>query len=141
MNLDNSHHNIMLLAGSDSCTRLTSDTEFYRYAHALGMFHVNVIYMGPGSMNYQSQQMEFLWVRWYRITGSSTTGRKYSRLDRLHFPPVTEDGAFGFVDPSDVLRGCHVIPRFSLGLKHSNRGGISYSGKDSEDWQEYYMNW
>lgn len=140
VNSDNSHHNIMLLASSDSSVRLTNEAEFYRYARVLGVFHVNVIYVGPGSVGHQSQRLEFLWVRWYHINGSRTSGWKHSRLDRLCFPPINEDDAFGFVDPSDVLRGCYVVPRFSLGLRHGNGGGISYSGKDSEDWREYYVN-
>ena len=63
VNSDNSHHNIMLLAGSDLDTRLTNEAEFYRYACVVGTFHVNVIYVGPGSVDYWSQRMEFLWVR------------------------------------------------------------------------------
>ena len=130
----------MLLAGSDPDTRLTNEVKFYRYARVLGTFHVNVIYVGPGSVDYQPQRMEFLWIRWYEDAGIGTSGWKNSRLDRLRFPPVTRYDAFGFVDPLDVLRGCHVIPRFSLGLRRSNGEGISYSGKDSEDWREYYVN-
>ena len=138
INYANSHHNIMLLADYDSNTRLTNEADFYKYACTLGTYHVNVIYVGPGSVDYRSQRMEFLWVRWYDVAETRLSGWKNSRLDRLRFPPVTRHDAFGFVDPSDVLRGCHIIPRFSLGLQHS--GGLSYSGKDSEDWREYYVN-
>lgn len=140
VNYANSQHNIMLLANTDPNTGLTNKADFYRYAHVLGTYHINVLYVGPGSVDYQSQRMEFLWVWWYDIAEIGLSGWNNSRLDRLCFPPVAHHDAFGFVDPSDVLRGSHVIPRFSLGLRHNNEGGISYSGKDFEDWWEYYVN-
>jgi hypothetical protein len=34
----------------------------FNYAQVLGVFHANVIYIGPGLANYQPQQMDFLWV-------------------------------------------------------------------------------
>ena len=71
----------MLLADYDSNMRLMNEADFYIYARTLGMYHVNVIYVGPGSMDYQSQQMEFLWVRWYDIAETRFSGWKNSRLD------------------------------------------------------------
>lgn len=130
----------MLLAGCDPSAKPANEVEFFKYARVLGTFHANVVYIGPGSVGYQFQRVEFLWVRWYEIIGAETTGWAHSRLDRLRFPPITRSGAFGFVDPSDVIRGCHILPRFSLGRRYSDGEGISYSGKDSEDWVEYYLN-
>ena len=51
----------------------------------------NIVYVGPGMVNYQPIRMEFLWVRWYERsteTGNSWESRK---LDRVHFPSVNED--------------------------------------------------
>lgn len=141
INSTNSHHNIMLLADSNPSNRPTNEVKFFKYAHVLGTFHVNVIYVGPGSVGLQSQRIEFLWVRWYKVIGNGNSGWGHSKLDRLHFLPITQNEAFGFVDPSEVIRGCHVIPRFMLGCRYSHGQGISYSGKDSEDWMEYYINW
>ena len=124
----------MLLASSNPDTRFKNEVDFFKYAHALGTFHANVIYVGPGSADYQCQRIKLLWVWWYDIVRMETLGWKNSRMDRLSFPPITWDDALGFVNPSDVLRGCHVTPRFSLGMQHSDWHGISYSGKDSEDW-------
>ena len=61
------------------------------------------------------------------------------KLDRIKFHSMVEQDAFGFVDPSDVLRGCHVIPAFSRGLFHSDGKGTPCA-KDSSDWTEYYVN-
>lgn len=140
INSSNSHHNVMLLAGPDPNARPTNEVEFFRYARVLGTFHAHVIYNGPGSVGYQSQRIEFLWVRWYEVIGTGTAGWMNRRLDRLRFPPIARSNAVGFVDPLDVVRGCHILPRFSLGRRHVNGEGVSYSGKDSEDWVEYYLN-
>lgn len=140
INFSNTHHNIMLLAGPDPNAKPTNEVEFFRYARVLDTFHANIIYTGPGSRGRQSQRMEFLWVRWYEVLEAETTGWSNNQLDRLRFPPVAQKDAFGFVNPSDVIRGCHILPRFSLGQRQGYGGGLSFSGKDSEDWVEYYMN-
>ena len=141
INSSNSHHNIMLLAQSDLNNRPTNEVEFFKYAQVLGTFYTNIIYItGPGSVGHQSQRVEFLWVWWYNIIGARTTGWAHSRLDQLRFLPITWNGTFSFVNPSDVVRGCYILSRFSLGRQYSNREGISYSGKDSKDWAEYYVN-
>ena len=115
INSSNSHHNIMLLACSDLNIRPTNEVEFFKYAQVLGTFHANIIYVGPGSVGHQSQRIEFLWVWWYDVIGAGTTGWPHSRLDWLCFAPITQNSTFSFVDLSDVIRGCHILPRLSLG--------------------------
>ncbi|KIM50228.1 hypothetical protein SCLCIDRAFT_1183436, partial [Scleroderma citrinum Foug A] len=39
----------------------------YCYARVLWIFHANVIYTGPGSMDYLPQHVEFLWVWWFDL--------------------------------------------------------------------------
>ncbi|KAG2056121.1 hypothetical protein BDR06DRAFT_981565 [Suillus hirtellus] len=70
----------------------------------------------------------------------ATTNLEYSLLDRACFLPMAEPDAFGFVDPSDVLRGCHIIPQFSQGLWHSDGKGVSNYAQDKLDWKSYYIN-
>ena len=53
---------------------------------------------------------------------------------------MASEGSFGFVDPADVLRGCHIIPAFSSGRAHSDGHGLSHSAVDSNDWKCYYVN-
>jgi hypothetical protein len=48
--------------------------------------------------------------------------------------------AFGFVDPSQVLRGCHIISRFTKGLLHSDGNGLSHYAGDALDSRQYYVN-
>jgi hypothetical protein len=35
------------------------------YACVLGIYHVNVIYISKGNVDYLPHRLEFLWVRWY----------------------------------------------------------------------------
>jgi hypothetical protein len=138
INASTPRHDVMVLANPDDDTSACSRP--FRYARVLGVYHVNAIYVGPGMVDYQPHRMEFLWVRWYRTVDALATGRKGRMLDRLQFLPMTDDETFGFLDPSDVLRGCHIIPVFSKGKLHSDGKGLSRCAQDSTDWVEYYVN-
>ena len=146
INPGTTHHNIMLLADADS---EDCDKEIryhpYLYARTLGIYHANVVYVGPGMVDYQPRRLDFLWVRWYQrceLTEiSDILGWKSYHLDQLSFPPMASEDAFGFVDPSDVLRSCHVIPQFAKGRKYSDGRPLSKSARDGEDWTEYYIGW
>ncbi|OJA16065.1 hypothetical protein AZE42_08302 [Rhizopogon vesiculosus] len=61
-------------------------------------------------------------------------------VDHVYFPPMAEPEAFGFVDPDDILRCCHVIPRFTQGLQHLDGKGISHCAQDKMDRWCYYIN-
>ena len=37
-----------------------------------------------------------------------------STLDCVCFPPMADEHAFGFVNPDDVLRGCHLYHSFHV---------------------------
>lgn len=54
---------------------------------------------------------------------------------------MADEDAFGFVDPADMLRGCHVIPSFADGQLHPDGVAISHCVGDSNDWKYYYINW
>ncbi|KZP19824.1 hypothetical protein FIBSPDRAFT_665092, partial [Athelia psychrophila] len=140
VNAHSSHCNIMVLC--HSCGDLNAtDSVSYRYARVIGAYHVNVIYNGPGRVNLQSHRLEFLWVRWYDEIGREGDDWDSRRLSRLHFAHLQDEDAFGFLDPSDVLRGCHIIPRFSLNKVHGDsHGGWSPLARDQCDWKEYYIN-
>jgi hypothetical protein len=134
-----SHCNIMVLAGSRDNGDSASDHPF-RYAQVLGVYHANVVYVGPGMIGYQPRRLEFLWVRWYRTLDTVNSGWAARKLDRVQFEPMTNDSAFGFVDPSDVLRSCHIVPSFAKGRLHADGKGLSRCARDSSDWVAYYVN-
>lgn len=67
-------------------------------------------------------------------------GWSHTCLDRLKLLHIQGEGAFGFVDPDDVLRGCHIIPRFSMGQRDTQEIEESKLAPFHDDWQEYYVN-
>lgn len=110
----------------------------FLYARVLGIYHVNVVYTGRGTLDYQPRRMEFLWVRWFQPT-TLPRGWDSRRLECIKFYPVAHEYAFGFLDPAVVVRACHIIPRMALGKVHNDQG-ISNCAKDKDDWQYYYLN-
>jgi hypothetical protein len=135
------HKDIMLLANGMMCHQ-------YQYARVLGIYHADVIYSGPGRQgkrDCRARRMEFLWVRWFEIVGDDRAvqqGWQNGQLDTLKFRRITDKGAFGFVDPDDILRACHIIPRFFLGRQRSREGAKPRSerAQDHKDWCAYYAN-
>lgn len=96
--------------------------------------------MGRGMVDYTPIRMEFLWVRWYELVEGRHSSWGARKLDRLRFPALANDSSFGFIDPHNILRGCHVIPAFSQGRRHPEGKGVSLLAKDAVDWKEYYLN-
>ena len=131
---------IMLL--SDLQSDPESCVHQYKYARVLGIYHVNVIYTGPGMLDYRGRRVDFLWVRWYENIESSPVqdGWRDCRFDQLRFPNMDHPDAFGFVDPAHVIRAFHSIPRFMTGELYQNGFGISSCCRDSKDWRIYFAN-
>lgn len=142
------HCNVLFLA-ADGDNPDALDSHPFLYGRVLGIYHVNVVYSGPGMLDYKPRRIEFLWVRWFEHMQPSGSWASCT-LDRLRFPPTSEDGAFSFVNPIDVVRSCHIIPRFVAGLhwpKDQNprqplavRSIKIFKRCDSDDWNEYYVN-
>lgn len=114
----------------------------YLYGRVVGIYHVNIIYNGPGMKGYEAMRFDFLYVRWFQLdkSGQSNCARKPLRLDRLSFPPMAGRASLGFLDPSLVLRSCHLIPAYSFGKARADGIGISKMLKDAKDWKYYYVN-
>jgi hypothetical protein len=113
------------------------------YARVLGVFHVRVLHTGPAAMNRSVQRMEFLWVRWYGTEPGYRYGFKAARLPKIGFVDDTDNLAFGFLDPSLVLRGCHLIPAFvdgrTMALLKKPDSAARPPG-ESDDWATFYVN-
>ena len=144
-----SHCNVMLLSdcNSDAANPLrTAAAEHpFLYGRVIGIYHVNVIYVGPGMKGYEPIHFEFLHVRWFcvdkaRVQCIDSSTWEPLRLDLLSFPPATNEDAFGFLDPSLVLRSCHLIPAFALGKKDVEKAGHVLLPRDVNDWDGYYVN-
>ena len=127
------HRDVMVLSNSDG------KGHPFSYARVLGIFHANIIYTGPGSKDFLSRRIEFLWVRWFEIVQDCLDWEQHA-LDAVKFLPMTDEDAFGFVDPANVLRACHVIPSFEDGQLHPDGIATSRCASDSDDWRRYRIN-
>ena len=126
------HHDIMLLAPSDSAHP-------FLYACVIGIFHANIIYTGSGSKDYLPRCLEFLWVCWFEVV-DVPAGWEHAALDSLRFVPMSQDDAYGFIDPANVLRGCHLILAFASGRMHPDGVSVLQDARDGADWKYYYVN-
>jgi hypothetical protein len=124
-------------------TETGPDAHPYWYARVLGVFHAKVMHSGPKSRNRLVQYMEFLWVRWYGIQPGYRWGLKGARLPKIGFIPDTDDGAFGFIDPSLVIRGCHLVPCFASGrtsaLLQTSTLTAARRPDEVDDWANFYV--
>ncbi|KAJ7760884.1 hypothetical protein DFH07DRAFT_740473, partial [Mycena maculata] len=116
----------------------------YWYGRIISIFHADVHHVGPRSQNRSKvHRMEFVWVRWFGrdLSRSGLGGWKFKRLHRVGF--IDADQAFGFLDPAEIIRGCHLIPAFHHGRTSSLLGpsiARHYHGEDNEDYTYYYVN-
>jgi hypothetical protein len=138
INAGTSRCHIVLLADDEDAVG-TSLPHHFLYARVLGAFHVNVIYTGPGMHDYNARRFDFLWVRWFELLDPASSGWEHCKLDSVCFPPMNRLDSFGFVNPKDVLRGCHILPAFSKGKRHTSGVGISRIAKDGGDYKHYYV--
>jgi hypothetical protein len=114
-----------------------SEAHPFCYAKVLGIFHANVFYLGQH--NQDARRIEFLWVRWYELKKAGNWTPQ--RLDELCFTSALDDDSFGFLDPEDVLRVCHIILSFKRGRVFSeDETGFSQSIQDKNDWKFYFVN-
>ncbi|KAG9122111.1 hypothetical protein FRC07_001653 [Ceratobasidium sp. 392] len=109
----------------------------FLYARVLGIYHARVKFC-----NRPPKRMDFLWVRWLDYDDSAPGGWEISRSDRVHYGQCRNDAelidAFGFVDPRDVIRACHLIPDFNSGRVEDS---ISIVCDDEEgDWKYHSVN-
>jgi hypothetical protein len=138
INPKTSHCDVMLLAQPNEDSESDSEPEHrFLYARVLGIYHVNVIYTGPGMLDYRPRRLEFLWVRRFVPVGKRSAD---CTLDCICFPPMADGNSFGFIDPTDVLRGCHIIPVFKSGKVHSDGVALSRCASDFQDWRNYAVN-
>jgi len=137
VNPNTDHRDIMLLSAGD----IDRANHQYAYARVIGIYHVNVIYTGSGASDYRARRMEFLWVRRFMHTNDEPVQSTWSRrqLNFLQLLPAQHENAFGFVDPDNVLRGAHIIPRFAMGRRADGRV-LSECARDLEDWRQYCVN-
>ena len=117
----------------------------YWYGRVIGVFHAMVRFNSSRAKARQMQRVEFLWIRWYGIDCDSDTMKSTFEAKRMYqvgFLDGDSDEAFGFINPSDVLRAVHLIPSFVSGC--TSGIGISPLARrpeeDDQDYVCYYVN-
>jgi hypothetical protein len=136
------HSDIMVLSPENE--NQNEDPHPYWYARILGIYHADIRYTGPNSaVSREPQHMEFLFVRWFGRDPTLQAGWKAKRLICLGFVPGNDETAFGFLDPTQVIRSIHLIPAFAWGRATKylpQRSVIARGIKEPEDdWQLYYV--
>lgn len=106
----------------------------YWYARVIGIFHAKVFFRDSRSPTI----MKFLWVRWFGRDPQWTSGPSSLRLDRVGFVPEDDPEAFGFLDPTQVIRACHLVPAFVHGKSLSLLSPSIVRDSDTGDWVNYY---
>lgn len=107
----------------------------FLYARVLGVYHCNVSHSDK-----PEERIDVLWVRWFtRVNSGTGSGWNQFALDQLTFDPDLHH-QFGFLDPSRVIRACHIIPAWnSHRLSHDNVITTDYAAIDG-DYNLYYVN-
>jgi len=115
------------------------------YAAVLGVFHADVQHAAEDSRDFRFNKMEFLWVRWLGVVPGHSFGKRQAKLLKIGFVPDSDEFAFGFLDPSHIVRGCHLIPSFIDGktqdlLTTDSQGeSLGRVGTKGDDWANYYV--
>jgi hypothetical protein len=87
--------------------------------------------------------MEFLWVHWFGVEPNYRSGTDTAHLPKIGFVPDTDDNTFGFLDPSLVVRGCHLVPAFAAGqtqsLLYTTAPTAAQAPGEVDDWANYHV--
>ena len=87
--------------------------------------------------------MEFLWVCWFGHVPGHHFSMKAAQLPKVGFVPEEDDQAFGFLDPSLVVWGCHLKPSFFEGQTNELLSVTLMAAqllRDILDWLAYSVN-
>jgi len=90
--------------------------------------------------------MDFSWVHWFGMEPSPYRHRFcHTCLPKIGFVESSDNYAFTFLDPAQVVRGAHIIPTFSnkctSALLPVTRSVARVLNPDEEDdWVNFYVN-
>ncbi|KZP26571.1 hypothetical protein FIBSPDRAFT_781724, partial [Athelia psychrophila] len=124
----------------------SADAHRFWYARVLGIFYVYICDNSQDSNNRARQRYDFLWVRWFGMVEGHRHGLRVARLPKVGFIKEGDaTPAFGFLDPSLVVRACHLIPAFNLGkttrlLSPTTTTTAARAFGELEDWMAFYVN-
>lgn len=111
--------------------------EPWSYANILAIYHIIV----RTASNPEPKRLTVIWVRWMECSASSLSGPNSRNFTRVSFVPWSgiPGSMSDFVDPSHIVRGCHLLPAFALG-RTQNLLDPSIAQDPEGDWCAYYAN-
>ena len=120
----------------------------YWYACVIGIFHAYILSTHPGVGRKMLYPMDFLWVRWFGMEpGRYHHGFRHAHLPKIGFIKSSDYHAFTFLDPSQVIRGVHLIPAFSETpertsalLPVTKSVARILNPNEQDDWVNFYVN-
>ena len=130
--------NVMLAAIEEGDGgREASRNEFW-YAQVMAVLHV--VARDTSEPTSHFRRLDMLWVRWLGVEPGFRGGFQKQRLERVGYVADSDEiGAFGFVDPSDVILACHLIPAFSHGRRLQEPIlANSFCQDPNGDWSFFY---
>lgn len=124
------HSDVMTLSNNED------DLDAYPYLHCrvIGVMHLNVRH-GEG---HNFKRFDVLWVRWYGLDEEYAWGFSAKRLPRVGFGHSEDPDTFGFLDPSDIVRACHMVPVFSQGQTETLLPADSLARQPHEEGKDYW---
>ncbi|EUC56392.1 hypothetical protein RSOL_175040 [Rhizoctonia solani AG-3 Rhs1AP] len=135
--INSSTSKCFIIVASDAPTCSNMGANRFWYAKVLGIYHANVSHGGS-----RPRRMDFLWVRWLARMVDVPGGWDTCRLDQVgYFPDSEHQHAFEFVDPTDIIRAVHLIPRFIGKQTTEYLVPVNSLAIDSQfgDWKHYYV--
>jgi hypothetical protein len=105
----------------------------------IGIYHTKVYISG----RFEPLIVDFLHIRQLARDESCNTSK---RLPCIGFLSLDDDRAFGFLDPTDVVRAVHLMPAFAWGYDNEDVPGhdsLAYQGDEEDkgwDWMRLYVN-
>jgi hypothetical protein len=140
----------LIRPNSELCNVMTYSAESgphanqFWYAKVLGIFRSRVYTIGGPAGDQSTQWMTFLWVRWYGTEPGYRSGTKYARLPKVGFVPDSDEDAFGFLDPANIIRGVHIVPCFADGrtaeLLSTTQPTAARATGETDDYVCFYIN-
>ncbi|KAJ3508461.1 hypothetical protein NMY22_g16610 [Coprinellus aureogranulatus] len=135
---------ICLRESNDGAIGDSGENDDYIYGRILGIFHANIQYSGPGALDFRRRRFDFLWVRWFLTEGKMKQWTE-KQHDIISLAPPTTPKSCDFIDPTNVLRAAHVVPRFSSNKLYDPEGvdadrPFSKYARDRTDWKQYFVN-
>ena len=85
-------------------------------------------------------------MQWFSVEpGQYQHGFHLAHLPKISFMESSDEYAFTFLDPKQVIRGAHIIPTFSEGctltlLPATKSVARVLSPDEKDDWVNFYVN-